>query len=130
MPEGDHRESVLRRIENLNPDKTPEKGSCSLASRPKIRLEKTAYWKSLATQIKSLACSGGEDAVHIVRGLIPNGRISAAGTQTPDLVNAILGKDCPVSASLTEVDKAALNRIPKEEASERAGFEAYQKKRR
>jgi hypothetical protein len=57
------------------------------------------YKKSLADQLKSLACSGDKNTAYIVRA------------KAPDLVKAILKPDCPVSAALTEADKAALKRI-------------------
>jgi hypothetical protein len=52
--------------------------------------------------------------VHIVRGLIANGRIWETGAKAPGLVNAILSPDCPVSAALTQADKAALKKLAEE----------------
>jgi uncharacterized protein YjbI with pentapeptide repeats len=112
-PEGGRREQALKRIEILNPDifgpeaseqKTLEDG----------RVDRTAYRGALADQLKSLACSGDEDALHILHGLKRNGRIEATGAEAPSLVEAILKPDCPVSAALTEADRAALKRIANE----------------
>ena len=77
-------------------------------------MDETAYRIALADQLKSLACSNDEDALHIVRGLIRNLRINETSATAPDLVEAILKPDCAVSAALTETDKAALKGIAKE----------------
>ena len=66
---------------------------------------------SSADQLKTLACAVDEDALYVVRGLIANGRIKDTRAEATGLVKAILKADCPVSAALTEADKAALNRI-------------------
>jgi hypothetical protein len=52
--------------------------------------------------------------MYIVRGLIANGRIKDTRAKATRLVEAILKPDCPVSAALTEADKAALKEIAKE----------------
>jgi uncharacterized protein YjbI with pentapeptide repeats len=113
LPEGEARDDALKRIEKLNPDifgpevseqETLEKG----------RVGETAYRSALADQLKSLACSGDESAPYIARGLIAYGRIKDTGAQAPGLVEAILKPDCPVSAALTEADKAALKKLARE----------------
>jgi len=61
--------------------------------------------------LKALVRSGGDDAADILRGLLWNGRLEAAGPEAPGLASVIMSKDnkeCPVSASLTEADKATL----------------------
>jgi uncharacterized protein YjbI with pentapeptide repeats len=113
-PEGEERKNALKYIEkkyieNLNPDKPGNEASAETFEKRSVAVT------SLAEQLKSLACSGEEDAIYIVRGLIANHRIHDTGTaRAPGLVKAILGKDCPVSADLTEADKAALNKLAKE----------------
>jgi hypothetical protein len=69
------------------------------------------YHRALAEQLKCLACSGDADTVYIVRGVIANNRVQVTGAEAPGLVEAILKPACPVSATLTEADKAALNKI-------------------
>jgi hypothetical protein len=66
--------------------------------------------------LKALVCSGDADAVYVVRGLLKNDGIiiGKTGTQAPGLVEAILKPDCPVSAALTDADKATLKKIAKE----------------
>ncbi|MGB6175233.1 MAG: pentapeptide repeat-containing protein, partial [Methylocella sp.] len=113
VPEGENREDALIRIEELNPDIFGPEATLS-ETLEKGRVDKTAYKKSLADQLKSLACSGDKDARYIVLGLANHRRINATGARAPGLVDAILKPDCPVSAALTDADKAALKRIAKE----------------
>jgi hypothetical protein len=56
--------------------------------------------------------------VAIVVGLV--GRLRGAGPEIPTLVDAIMSKDCPVYASLTDADKAELIRV-KQDASKKPG---------
>jgi hypothetical protein len=137
VPEGEQREYALKRFEKLNPDIFGPETSPDIFgqtspefrwTRPDIfgrkrsqqealengRVDETAYPKALAAQLKSLACSGERSAPYIVRGLITNGRIQATAAQAPGLAEAILKPDCPVSAALTDADKAALKKIAKE----------------
>jgi uncharacterized protein YjbI with pentapeptide repeats len=121
VPEGTTklREQALKRMEILNPDIFGPEAS-EQETLEKGRVDETAYKKSLADQLTSLACSKDENGPYIVRGLIPNDgiiandRIKDTSAQAPGLVEAILKPDCPVSAALTEADKAALKRIAKE----------------
>jgi uncharacterized protein YjbI with pentapeptide repeats len=113
VPEGERREQAVKRIEILNPDIFgPEASAREILE--KGRVGETAYRSASADQLKSLACSGDKDALHIVRGLIANSRILVTGAQAPNLVKAILDPKCPVSAALTEADKAALKEIAEE----------------
>ncbi len=75
----------------------------------------------------ALLCSGSKDASLILRGFLAqpvgvlhvpilgathlSNRLSAAGPEAPALVNFIMSKDCPVSASLTDTDRANLLQI-------------------
>ncbi|MFZ3326020.1 MAG: pentapeptide repeat-containing protein, partial [Methylocella sp.] len=113
VPEGELRDQALKRITILNPDIFGPEAS-EQETLEKRRVDKTAYSSALADELKSLACSGDEDAPYIVRGLIANYRIKETGDQAPDLVEAILKPDCLVSAALTDADKAALIKIAKE----------------
>jgi hypothetical protein len=113
VPEDNLRDQALERIEILNPDIFGPEAS-EQETLEKGRVDETAYRSALADQLKSLACSGDEYAPYIVRGLIANDRIEDTGAEAPGLVEAILKPDCPVSAALTEADKAALIKIAKE----------------
>jgi len=48
------------------------------------------------------------------------GRIAAVGLEAPALIDFIMSKDCPISASLTDADKAKLLRI-KQDAIKKPG---------
>ncbi len=124
IPAGEMRDNALKRIERLgcgNPDKTL--ASCDPAATPppevldwqeKLKAASAndaAFAKALATELRSLVCANDTDADHILRGVISNGQLFATGREAPALVDFIMSKDCPVSASLTEDDKARLLKI-------------------
>jgi pentapeptide repeat protein len=115
------------RIEIVDPDIFGPEASAR-TTLEHARVDRSAYEKALADQLKDLACSGVQEAPYIVRGLMEPGRflelalgvhsrISEAGAQAPSLVEAILGRDCPVSATLTEDDKTDLRDIAQEAAA-------------
>jgi uncharacterized protein YjbI with pentapeptide repeats len=110
VPEGEIREDALKRIEKLNPDIFGPEAS-EQDTLEKGRVDTTGYRSALADQLKSLACSKAHDAPHIVRGLVTHGRIEDMGAQAPAFVEAILKPECPVSAALTDADKAALKEL-------------------
>jgi hypothetical protein len=41
------------------------------------RVDHADYAKALAVELKTLVCSGGDDAVYVLRGLISNRRLEA-----------------------------------------------------
>jgi hypothetical protein len=116
-PEGEERKNALDRIGILDP--TGDIYGTSASAREileKGRVDFNAHQKARADQLKSLVCSSDDkDVPRIVRGL--TGRegnysiIKDMGAEAPGLVEAILGQNCPVSAALTEDDKAALKKI-------------------
>jgi hypothetical protein len=86
------------------------------------------YEKALARQLWWLVCQNEADTVHILRGLmrigmaavgriLPGGgdagstRLAATGHKSPAFVDFIMSKECPLSASLTDDDKARLLEI-------------------
>jgi uncharacterized protein YjbI with pentapeptide repeats len=89
------------------------------------RVDDSAYAKALAAELKALVCSGGDDAIYVLRGLLRRSqrnrplfgplrtpfRLQAVGPEAPALIDFIMGKECPVFASLTETDKARLLQI-------------------
>jgi uncharacterized protein YjbI with pentapeptide repeats len=115
VPENKLREQALKRIEALNPDIFGPEAS-EQETLEKGRGDFHAFRKVMADQLQILACSGDESAPYIVRGLIANGRIEGTGGQAHGLVEAILKPDCPVSAALTDADKAALKKLAKAQA--------------
>ncbi len=80
----------------------------------------------MAKTLRGLVCDDGADAIQILRGVSNNGRRAAAGREGPALIDAIIkGDNCPVSAALTEAEKARLLEI-KKEAEERVAREEAQ----
>ena len=71
-------------------------------------VDDAAHAIALAAELKKLACSGDRDAAYVVRGYGFLERLYAAGAEAPALIAFIMSKDCPVSASLTDADKAKL----------------------
>jgi Pentapeptide repeats (8 copies) len=73
-------------------------------------IDNPTYEKLLAAKLKTLVCSGDDDAVYILRGLLDSWRLAAVGPEAPRLVDEIInphsGKECPVSGLLTDEDKA------------------------
>ena len=125
LPAGALRDTALNRIRSLdcaNPDPTlascdpdpslPPEAAAWRKALEDARVDDAAYAKALAAALKTLVCSGGDDAAYVLRGLLDE---PAASPQTvreaPALVDFIMSKDCPVSASLTDADKANLLRI-------------------
>jgi hypothetical protein len=89
-----------------------------------------AYVRALALALKTVVCSGDDGALEALRGMMRNrslggassfpSRLSLAGPEAAELVDFIMSKDCLVSASLTDADKANLLAI-KERATKRPG---------
>jgi hypothetical protein len=69
-----------------------------------------AYAKALADELQGLVCTNDTNAIHILRGLGLD-RLEETGPNVPALVESVMRKDCPVSASLTDDDKAKLLNI-------------------
>ncbi len=131
LPPGHLRDRALELIGSLDcagPDKTlascdpdpafdpPPEAAAWRKALESARVDDAAYAKALAVVLKTLVCSGGDDAAYVVRGLLRqyDGRLTATGPEAPALIDFIMSKDCPVSASLTEADKADLLRIKRE----------------
>jgi hypothetical protein len=79
--------------------------------------------------LKTLVCSGDEDAAYVLGGLLReyarlSSRLEAVGPEAPRLVDEIINTakstDCPVSALLTDADRSKLLRI-KQDATKKAG---------
>jgi uncharacterized protein YjbI with pentapeptide repeats len=130
IPEGNMRDEALKRIETLDcANKTL--ASCNPAAEPPpevLNWQKTLlkakanvgdFEKALATELGALFCANDADAIHILRGTITStgtsSRLAWAGCEAPTLVDSIVRpktvEDCPVSASLTNDDKAKLLQI-------------------
>ena len=135
LPQGDLRDEALERIESLdcaNSDSTlnscdpqrawippltppPEAAAWRRALEKAARLDGEAYATALARTLKELVCSGDDDAIHVVRGAGFQKRLRATGRAASEVIDDLVNKDskdCLVSASLTDADRADLRRIP------------------
>jgi uncharacterized protein YjbI with pentapeptide repeats len=78
---------------------------------------------ALVAHLKTLVCSGDENAIYVLMGnsntVFKSGvinRIKDTGIEAASLADAILKPECPVSAKLTEEDKAKVRLAAKEAA--------------
>lgn len=117
---GDTRNYVLELIRALDcADKTL--ASCDPASPPApsewakdALADEAPYRTALVPELRTLACSAFEDAVSVVRGRGFGSRLEGAGAEAVKLIDDLMnkdGQDCPVSAALTDADRAKLLRI-------------------
>jgi uncharacterized protein YjbI with pentapeptide repeats len=125
LPEGKVRNEALKRIERLdcgNPDKNLASCDPAAAPPPEVldwqkklaaaSVDEAAYAKALATELRGLVCASDANAIHILRGVTMYlAQLFKTGREAPALVDFIMSKDCPVSAELTEDDKATLLEI-------------------
>ena len=130
LPAGALRDKALERIRSLdcaNPN--PTLASCdpnapappeAIAWRKTLEaasVDEKVYVGALAKTLKGLVCSGGDDAIHVVRGEGFRSRLQAAGAAASDLMDDLINKDskaCPVAASLTDADRAKLLQIKRD----------------
>jgi uncharacterized protein YjbI with pentapeptide repeats len=135
---GYRRDDALRFIQRFdcaNPDKTL--ASCDKTAQilPQAdtwrkqlegsRVTEPTYEKALAAVLKDLVCSGGADAIYVLRGILRDrfsstrhihiySRLVETGPSAPALINFILSKDCLISGSLTDDDRARLLKVRKD----------------
>jgi uncharacterized protein YjbI with pentapeptide repeats len=130
LPSGPLRDAALERIVVLDcssPDKTLQ--SCDPTSAPPTEAAKwrnavvtnmvgvRPYRAALAESLSALFCPGDENEALVVRTVAKFRRLQQAGPAARDLITKLLNKnsgDCPVSASLTDADRATLLRIQQE----------------
>jgi hypothetical protein len=112
-----------------DPALTPPDAAAWRTALEDARVEDSAYAKALAAALKTLVCSGDEDAAYVLGGLLReyarlSSRLEAVGPEAPRLVDEIINTakstDCPVSALLTDADRSKLLRI-KQDATKKAG---------
>ena len=80
-------------------------------------MDKKVYAEALAKTLKGLVCSGGDDAIYVVRGYGFQSRLKAAGAAASGLMDDLMNKDskaCPVAASLTDADRATLLQVKRD----------------
>ncbi|HKI15625.1 MAG TPA: hypothetical protein VKA12_11600 [Roseiarcus sp.] len=82
--------------------------------RSSARVDEKTYAEALAKTLKELVCSGGDDAIYVVRGPGFRVRYARAGAAAVGLIDNLTNKDskdCPVAAALTDGDRAKLLQI-------------------
>jgi uncharacterized protein YjbI with pentapeptide repeats len=111
------------------------------------RVDDVAYSKALASVLRTEVCvglgdrggqyAGGrgkrvldyafvENAAFVLRGLMastmlpPGSRLNETGPEAPALIDFIMSRDCPVSAALTDAEKARLLQIKRDAIEEAA----------
>lgn len=120
MPKAQKRKDVMSRIEVLDPDRVvADTGAVSALGRG--RVDEDTYRKVMADALVHLVCAGSDFDRDIVRGLVRNHRIDAAGPFASGVVESILVPDCPVFATLGEADRQALGKVSGAAASAPSG---------
>jgi hypothetical protein len=135
LPEGALRGQALQNINRLDCGSSEKAlASCHSAVAPPpeaaawrksleaASVDDNAYALALAKVLKRLVCSGGDKAIHVVRGAGFQKRLEAAGGAASDLISDLTNKDskdCPLSALLTDADRARLLQI--KQSIEKAG---------
>jgi uncharacterized protein YjbI with pentapeptide repeats len=133
LPAGEQRDQAQKRILRLdcnsddktlascNPDpsQAPPREAVDWRNvlETAARINKTDYEVALAAQLKAVVCSGGDNAIYVLRGVGFQDRLKAVGGAASDLISDLTNKDskdCPVAAELTDDDKAALLQIKQE----------------
>jgi pentapeptide repeat protein len=135
LPPGIQRNQALDRIRTLDcGNSDPTLASCDPSAPPPpeavawrksledAAVDDGAYEKALAASLKTLLCSGGGDTIPILRKLFQRSLslnlnisvIAATGPESSELVDFVMNKECPVSASLTESDKTNLLQIKRD----------------
>jgi uncharacterized protein YjbI with pentapeptide repeats len=115
----------IRILDCANPDKAlapcdpaaplPPESKFWRADLERSAASGAAFSKAVAETLKSTICDSDDDAIFILRGLLqdpaPTNRLRATGSEAPQLIAHIMSPACPVSAKLTEKDKARLLEI-------------------
>ncbi len=124
IPEGKMRDDALERIIRLDcTSKDKFLASCDPAAASprevldwqkklaRHNVDYAAYAKALATELRGLVCVEDVNAVYILRGIFASARLANTAREASALVDFIMSPKCPVSASLTDDDKAKLLEI-------------------
>jgi hypothetical protein len=129
IQDGTARVQAFANIESLKcPSHDPSLADCDSSAQPPadaVAWRKTledasvstaTYPEALARELKTLICSGARDTIYVLRGLLrsdpnSNSRFADTGSEAPTLVDSVLSKDCPASASLTADDNASLLQV-------------------
>jgi hypothetical protein len=108
---------------SLDPaDSPPPEAAAWRQTVEAARVGDEAYAEALVKTLKELVCSGGDDAIYVVRGRGFQTRLGDAGAEASGLIDDLVNKDskdCPVSATLTDADRAKL--LQMKQRTEKAG---------
>lgn len=126
--------ALIGRLDCDNPDKTlapcqnAQPPSASVAGFHAAANDKD-YRKALAGRLKSIVCTGYDDSIFVLRGIAGfpielNGRLprlAATGAEVTALIDFIMSPACPVSANLTDADRARLQKMKEDALKEPGG---------
>lgn len=115
VPESEARSEALDRIDNLDPGISgPGLGQDPVLE--KQRVDESTFHNAWAGEVARLVClAEAEDAIYIVRRLTTRNFLTRAREPiTLALVESILSPECPVSAALSDQDKANLRKLARE----------------
>jgi uncharacterized protein YjbI with pentapeptide repeats len=85
------------------------------------RVDGKTFARALSQELKALACTVEGGAVYVVRGPGFADRLAKAGSEAYSLIDDLAnkdGKNCPVAAALTDVDRANLLSIKRDTIKE------------
>jgi uncharacterized protein YjbI with pentapeptide repeats len=77
-------------------------------------IDEGAYEEALVKTLRSLVCSGGDDAIYLMHGGGFRTRLKAAGAAASDLIGDLTNKEsktCPVASALSDADQASFLQI-------------------
>jgi hypothetical protein len=127
IPEGERRDDALKRIEILDCENPKTLASCDPAAKPppavldwqktllEANVDDAAFARALAKELGDLVCANDTNAIYILRGIARGfpgrERLAKTSHEAAALVDFIMSKDCPVSASLTADDNTKLLKI-------------------
>lgn len=120
---GDLQTKALERVQSLDCEKKEKAfAPCDPNAKPpptlkaieNVVVDRQSYEKALVESLAKTICEAGAEAIHVLRGVLSNGRFTAAGAQAPALAERIQSNACPASRALTENDKSNLRDVRNE----------------
>jgi uncharacterized protein YjbI with pentapeptide repeats len=131
IPETSARDAALNRVAALDCSRTSDTlASCDPSVEPPAAVsnwtheiestgvDKPAYLKAYGETLDRLVCSGAPEAIRVLRGLARSARFLNETARIEALVTRSMSPACPVSAALTDDDRAELREIAITRAAE------------